>query len=255
MHAFRRHFLYAGLPVGLMIAFGMAIRGPSTLWWDLLLTIGVPATLMAGALVAVTEPFVRAVRRSPLTASILVALTLVVTVVGGSALLLAAAHLPHGRWMRLPDPPTSTQSFAGPTCYELGDSERGIVYVSTSDGVPFAFHRGSGEPADWRRVAALPDSGGKQSAFCQVQRGDRATPYKRGRALAAHRIDDIGADCGGRRHYLLMSDHSVWTWSTGGCALSQVSGYFFFLIAVVVLGFNAGVRRLSANASAPWVRA
>lgn len=254
MTAFRAHLLRAGLPVGLLLGLWESGFGHSGHWLDFLLTASLSAVALAGLLTAVTEPFVRGVRRSRLRAVGLVCLVFLATVFGGFLILLVAERVPHGTWTRLPDPPEPAQGFAGPTCHVMNGRDDNEVYIYVAGGRYLSYHAATDGPAGWTEEAKLPVGPRGSLSVCPPGAYGSATPFKFGRILARYRIDDDGVDCGGRRHYLIMADRSIWTWSTGECAMAQIAAYGLFLAALVICGLVAGIGRLSSKTSPAWTQ-
>ena len=246
-------FLRVGLPVGLLLGVGFAFDGAQTAWLQFVWAVAFPATALASALTVTNEAVVRSVQRTRLSGLVLVAVILGVTTVGGAYLFGRAARVPHGDWTRLPDPPESPVAFAGPTCYRMTTHDYGVVAVTAPQGGYFVYHHDTGPDGVWTTEPILPDSILQRAEGCQAIYRDNATPQVRGNVLARYRIDEDGTDCGARWHYLLMEDHSVWVWSTGGCAMLSFFGFLLYLAVLFGLGLAAGVGRLSTTVRSPWL--
>jgi len=247
MLQFRRSLLRVGLPLALAVSFGLGAH-PLANWLDFSLTLLGVALFVAAPLTAVTQALVRR-GSSSLRGSVLAFVAIEGTVlIVGVAVLWIASLVPHGGWRRLPDAPTGAAVFAGPTCVADPGPNARAVYLTTRAGQVFEL-RLDITPASWSPVASVP-AGAANDFYCRhKETHEFSTPVKLGRAVASHQVMDQGADCGGRRHYKLMPDGSVWTWSTGSCALGAVFGLFFYVVLTLFLGTVAFVshrRRLTS---------
>ena len=251
---FRWFLTRVGLPVGVLLGVGFGLRGSGTALLDVILTIMIPAVALASLLSFATQLFVRTFRRTRITATVLVAGIVTLTVVGGAGVLVGASHAPHGRWNRLPDPPAPAVSLAGPTCYRMVGDDDGLIVVAAQQGGYFVYRPGSGSSGVWTREAAIPEDILQRSDDCRVMSRGGAIPRVRGGVLATYRVDDDGVDCGGRRHYILKEDGTVWEWSTGGCAITYLAGLAFYVTTLLAVGLAAGIGRLSDSAPFPWPR-
>lgn len=226
---FRRVLLIAGLPLGLLCAFATSIDSPIS-WLDLVATTAVTGGLLGAVLGGVAHGFARHVRRSGGTVTLFFVAMLVSAVTAGTAIYLGSAALPHGRWIRLLPPPEPVREFAGSTCYRHGHPG---VYVRAVSGQLYAFRRGEGE-STWSREDSLPAATGGDGLCSRAATGRAWTPLKPGPVLASQRIDLRHADCGGRDHYVLLRDGSIWRWGAYSCAIGSVA--FLFLYEACVLG-------------------
>jgi hypothetical protein len=226
----RRVVLIAGLPLGFLCAFATSLDSPIS-WLDLVATTTVTGSLLGAVLGGVAHGFARHVRRSGGTVTLFFVAMLASAFTAGTAIYLGSMALPHGRWIRLLPPPEPVREFVGPTCYHLGHPG---VYVRAVSGQLYAFRRGDGEPT-WSREDSLPAARGEPDVLCSRAVTSRAwTPLKPGPVLASRRIDLRHADCGGRDHYVLLRDGSIWRWGAYECAIGSV--IFFFMYEACVLG-------------------
>jgi hypothetical protein len=244
----RWYLLRAGLPTGVLIALGEAINDQQV-WWDVIVTIALPALALASVLAVAAEVFARRVPRSLRSKFAFVAVTTSLTIVGGLALLVLMPRLPHGHWVRLPDPPRVVRAFAGPTCLCMVGSDDGVVVMESSNGSYVVYHPQWGN--SWTVESAIPPEIVRRAEGCRRMLAESATPLTFGGVVARYRIDDNGVDCGGRRHYILKSNHTVWEWSTGFCAIPWLAGGAFYLIFLVLDGLILGLnpRRTKALSS------
>jgi hypothetical protein len=226
----RRVVLIAGVPLGLLCAFATSIDSPIS-WLDFVATTAVTGGLLGAVLGGVAHGFARHVRRSGWTVTLFIVAMLASAFAAGTAIYLGSMALPHGRWIRLLPPPEPVREFVGPTCYHLGHPG---VFVRAVSGQLYAFRRDKGEPT-WSREDSLPAARGERDGLCSRAATGRAwTPLKPGPVLASRRIDLRHADCGGRDHYVLLRDGSIWRWGAYSCAIGSVA--FFFLYEACVLG-------------------
>ena len=246
MRQFKRLFLGVGLPLGAVIAVGLGgIRSASPI--DFLATAGLAGAAMAAALTPLTRLFPRK-PGSPFFNSVSALLVILpATVIAACVVLWLAALVPHGAWRRMPDAPQGARAFAGLNCVDLADSAGQTVYLLTESGQLFATPRDATSDGTWFAVASLPESS-QHSYRCRGDPARRwATPLKLGRTVATYQIIDEGVDCGGHRHYRLMADGSVWTWSTGICALAILPLAVVYLLFASFLGVVAFMLRLPAS--------
>jgi hypothetical protein len=233
-------FLRVGLPFGVVAAFTEA-RG----WWEFAVTCLVAAAVLATALTAVTELSVAHLERSRLAEVTLFAAILTTVVGVGAGTLLVLDHLPHGRWYQLPTPPEPIQTFVGPTCHNMNGTDDELVSVRGASGRTFSYHGATGLRDAWRADTLPTARGLGEAGSCRpLLIGHPLTPSAPGPVAVRHQIDDNGVDCGGRRYYLLLTDGTLWTWSTGSCALAIVFGLAFLAILFVTLTIVTFVSRL-----------
>jgi hypothetical protein len=167
------YLLRAGLPTGVLIAVGEAIDDQQV-WWDVIVTIALPALALASMLAVATEVFARHVARSPRSDFVFVAMTATVTVMGGLALLVLVPRLPHGRWVRLPDPPRVVRAFAGPTCLHMVGSDDGVVVMEASDGGYVVYHPDWGN--SWTVEPAIPAEIERRAEGCRPMLTESSAP-------------------------------------------------------------------------------
>jgi hypothetical protein len=241
MRAFRGYLMAGGIPVGIMIGLGTAFFGSGTAWLDFIITTAVCALVLAGLLTLVTEPLIMISRRSAATVGLMIVLVTLTTLLGGMGLLEAADRVPHRPWTRLPDPPETVRSFAGPPCHKLVGHDDGRVFLVTAAGNYLAYH---GEAEGWTREASGPDTLAERDTGCHPIYNGPGPRMKSGQIIASYHVDDDGTDCGGRRDYRLLADGSIWEWSDGGCALSWVLGRFVFAIALLLVSIAVIYTRL-----------
>jgi hypothetical protein len=233
---FRRYLVRGGIPVGIMIGIATAFFGPHTAWIDFALTTALSGLLFVGLVAAVAEPFIRKFPRSGVSVFLLCVLMIITTLVGGLAIFEGAVRIPHGRWIRLPDPPEPVRAFAGPTCYRLTGRDDGVIFAVNATGKYLVYHQDRAPDMGWTLEAGIPDSIADRGKGCRPMMRARATPPKSGQVVATYRVDDNGVDCGGRRHYLLLADGSIWNWSDGSCAIAAVFGRLLFAVALLLVG-------------------
>jgi hypothetical protein len=230
MSLFGRVLLMAGLPLGLLCAAATSLDSPIS-WLDLALTTVVTGGLLGGVLGGVAHGFVRHVRRSGWTVLLFFLVMLVMAFASGTAIYVGSMALPHGRWIRLLPPPEPVRDFVGPTCYHLGNPG---VYVRAVSGQLYAF-RGGERDATWSREDSLPKDV-LDGPCSRDATGWAWTPLKPGPALASQRIDLRHADCGGRDHYVLLRDGSIWRWGTYSCAIGSLIFLCLYVVCVLVVG-------------------
>jgi hypothetical protein len=155
--------------------------------------------------------------------------------------------------VRLPDPPEHAEAFAGPTCSRLTGEDYGIVLVATPDGGYLRYDPVPAGRGAWKRVAAIPREVLERAEDCRPSLKSPKPPRISGVVVDRHRIDDDGADCTFIRHYVLKNDSSVWTWSTGGCAIGMILIFGLYLLLLSALGLTVGIARLSEHAPRPWL--
>jgi hypothetical protein len=227
MPLFIRILLIAGLPLGLAATVATA-RGSPVSWFDLGLTFITTGLMLGGTLASVTHLFVRRVRRTGWTVLLLFLSLSVTGLVAGVAVYALARWVPHGRWARIASPPEPIHQFEGPTCYELGRDA--TVYGRSISGRLYQYVKNA--TSDWTWVPADEPQSPPPGGLCTRAPSSKGrTPFKLGPIVAARQIDLRGVDCGGRTHFLLLKDGSLWQWSTGSCAI----GDFIMLLILAAL--------------------
>jgi hypothetical protein len=249
----RWYLLGIGLPTGLMVGFGLAVNGPQTSWLDFAVTVTVTAVAMAAVVGGTVELYVSYVPRSLPGVAGLILVALGTTVVGGILVLSGAARFPHGRWVRLPDLPEHAEAFVGPTCSRLTGEGYGIVLVATPGGGYLKYDPLPTGAGTWNRVAAIPPEVLERAEGCRPSPASPEPPSISGVVVDRHHIYDDGADCVGTRHYVLKDDSSVWSWSTGGCAIGVFAILALYVLLICALGLTVGIARLSEHAPRPWL--
>jgi hypothetical protein len=76
-----------------------------------------------------------------------------------------------------------------------------------------------------------------------------------GRVVATRQIDFQGVDCGGRTHYLLLADGSMWRWGTGGCAIGEVMMLIGYAALVVLVSLLVAGGIVVLGPPVGWARA
>ena len=236
MRLFRTIFLSGGIPVGLLVGLGTAFLGwRATAWLDFVATTLACAAVFALALWVVTSVMVSgAVNRRWLRLAVPLA-----AFIAGFGVLRLAQFVPHGKWHRLPEPPAQPRAFVGPTCLRMIGNDDGEMLVITLSDRYFAFHARS---ATWTAEPSISEDLLLRSSGCRPLDPRTRTPFKSGRILARHRVDLNGVDCGGRQHYVLMDDRSIWAWDTGNCALIVLMGGAFYTVALLMISLLMIVR-------------
>jgi len=208
---------------------------------DAALTLALVAFVMAAVPVLTTMVFVSRWQRTRLTEMLHAVSSLLLTMATGIALLVAAFLYPYGSWVRMPDPPFRAESFAGPTCRSLSAAESHVAVVYAPQN-GYAVFQTSDSTAFWTVHSAVPSSIIGAADGCNPLSDRGTAPWFRGTVAATLRIDDVGADCGGRSHYILSQDGSIWMWSTGGCAILILVMGVVYLLLVLFLGSAAAGR-------------
>lgn len=210
--------LRVGLPVGFLVAVWPGLIGAVPTLADIVVTAGVTGLVLSAGLSAVTAVFLRFSCRSRGSFVMLGMLLAAGTVAGGIIALDWNMRLPHGRWVRLPDPPEQPQAFVGPGCLGAGPEVTRLFVV-----MPSGRYLGYGfDPAmqhHWTMQSTLPAEAPSDRARCERASLGRPPPRIPQDVVAVHRVVQMGVDCGGTTYYLLRPGGSVWTWSNFSCAL------------------------------------
>ena len=231
MSPFRRIVVLAGVPLGAAVAGATAFRSPTN-WWDLFLTGLGASVVIGGALASVAHLFIRRVRRSAWTVFLFLVVIALSGLFAGLGAYAGAGVIPHGRWTRIPSPPEPVTGFLGPTCYSVGTD--GPVYARATSGRLYAFRLTAGEQETWTRADSIPapDSSGE----CARSAPNTGwTPLKVGTVAATYQIEFRGVDCGGRTHYRLLQNGTMWRWGTGACAIGEAIILLAYLVFVLVV--------------------
>lgn len=235
----QRTVIRVGLPLGLSIVAAVQPTSSSDVV-DVVLTLIAATALVSVPVILVSAASRRWRGRSPIWTLSALLLIVGTTVAASIGTIRAAAAVPHGKWDQLPSAPIGAAAFAGPGCHSDMSRDAFTAYVVTREGQHFRMSVNR-EPLEWTAVDGVLEPIDVSGACNVVRVGGPPYPPYRGRALATHQITDIGADCGGTRYYRLMTDMTVWQWSTGACSLSIGFGIAFFLLLSLGLGTYAFV--------------
>ena len=250
----RWYLIRAGLPAGLLIGFGLTVRADQTSWPDFVQTTITAAAVVTVISALTLELYVRSLRRTAPAVLGFVLLSLVTVPVASVAALGLMQRVPHGRWVRLPDPPGTVVGIAGPDCLRLSGEGGGTVILATASG-GYLVHDPATAPDDyWRHEARIPEAILEQAVDCRPPSFVPDAPPVSGGVLEAFRIHDVGADCGGTRYYVVKDDLSVWEWSTFSCSIGVFAILMLYFGVIVVHGVVVGLLRLSEDPPRRWSR-
>jgi hypothetical protein len=237
-----------------LIGFGLTIRGDQTSWPDFVQTTITAAALVTVISALILEFYVRSLRRTAPAVLGFVLLSLVTIPVVSVTALGLMQRVPHGRWVRIPDPPDAVVGFVGPVCLRLGGEGVGTVILATASGGYFVHNPGAAADDYWRHETRIPEAILEQAEDCRPPSFVPAAPSVSGVVLDAFRIDDVGADCGGTRYYVVKDDLSVWEWSTFSCSIGVFGILMLYFGLIVLHGVIVGVLRLSEGPPRRWSR-